>query len=257
MTVPWSLRYQDGINYLEKRREWIRDALKRQKKHSENAVLDGKSVGNIADGTSLNTLVSKIIFIEQPTMSGQLSVKIRTSHSEYPEAMGRLWYSIDRPMMLKQIIFPPEASQPGLRKVLVEVLREEAKVLLDMKISIFAEKYGFQYRRLTIKHNSSNWGSCSRAGNINLNLNLVRLPEPLCDYVLLHELSHLKEPNHGPGFHILLERLCRDNIKGLIAIGSTDAEKYKAWIDDDTISGKTLTPLNEVLSREVSSWRMV
>lgn len=110
VTIPWSLRYQDGINYLEKRREWIRDALNRQKKHSENAVLDGRSVGVIADGTSLNTLVSKIIFIEQPTMSGQLSVKIRTAPSESPEAMSRLWYSIDRPMMLKQIIFLPRRA---------------------------------------------------------------------------------------------------------------------------------------------------
>lgn len=130
---------------------------------------------------------------------------------------------------------------------------------------------------MTIKHNSSNWGSCSRAGNINLNLNLIRLPEPLCDYVLLHELCHLKEPNHGPRFHALLERLCLSNIRHLIDLGSPDAMKYRAWIDnldasDSSVSSTSssffllfkpsssrpsMTPLNEVLSREISKWRLL
>ena len=54
----------------------------------------------------------------------------------------------------------------------------------------------------------SNWGSCSELGNINLNLNLMRLPEHLRDYVMLHELCHLRHLDHGPEFHALLESLC-------------------------------------------------
>ncbi|MDY5407408.1 MAG: M48 family metallopeptidase, partial [Candidatus Cryptobacteroides sp.] len=103
-------------------------------------------------------------------------------------------------------------------------------------------------------------GSCSRAGNINLNLNLVRLPEPLCDYVILHELCHLKEPNHGPKFHAMLEQLCLDNLRRLAALGSPDARKYIPWIqaaDSETLSTCGLPPLDTVLSREISRWRMV
>ena len=57
---------------------------------------------------------------------------------------------------------------------------------------MLACRFGFKYARVFIKHNLTNWGSCSSKGNINLNLNLLRLPEHLADYVILHELCHLR-----------------------------------------------------------------
>lgn len=93
-----------------------------------------------------------------------------------------------------------------------EALRKEAKACLPGRVQYWAERYGFTYGKVFIKHNVSNWGSCSAKGNINLNLNLMRLEEPLRDYVILHELAHLRHPNHGPEFHALLDRLCRDGL---------------------------------------------
>lgn len=90
----------------------------------------------------------------------------------------------------------------------IEAMRAEAKRVLPARLSELAKKYSFEYNQVRIKHNVSNWGSCSRKGNINLNLNLVRVPENLRDYVILHELCHLRHPNHGPEFHALLESLC-------------------------------------------------
>lgn len=90
----------------------------------------------------------------------------------------------------------------------VERLRAEAKAYLPQRLSELAALHGFHYNCVRIKHNSSNWGSCSELGNINLNLNLMRLPEDLRDYVMLHELCHLKYLNHGPEFHQLLESVC-------------------------------------------------
>ena len=95
----------------------------------------------------------------------------------------------------------------------IEAMRAEAKRVLPVRLKELADEYSFEYNQVRIKHNSSNWGSCSRKGNINLNLNLVRLPEDLRDYVLLHELCHLHHPNHGPEFHALLETLCPDHRK--------------------------------------------
>lgn len=89
-------------------------------------------------------------------------------------------------------------------------LRKEAKAYLPERLAGLARQYGFVFNKVFIKHNRSNWGSCSTKGNINLNLNLMRLPEHLRDYVMLHELAHLRHPNHGPAFHDLLDRLCRD-----------------------------------------------
>ena len=93
----------------------------------------------------------------------------------------------------------------------VEALRKEAKAVLPGRLAYLASQYGFTYNQVRIKHNSSNWGSCSELGNINLNLNLMRLPEHLRDYVMLHELCHLKYLNHGPEFHALLESVCPDH----------------------------------------------
>ena len=89
----------------------------------------------------------------------------------------------------------------------VERLRAQAKEYLPSRLAFLAAKYGFVYNRVTIKHNRSNWGSCSTRGNINLNLNLMRLPVLLADYVLLHELCHLRHPDHGGDFHALLETI--------------------------------------------------
>ena len=93
-----------------------------------------------------------------------------------------------------------------------EALRKEAKAFLPGRLKYWAEQYGFTYGKVFIKHNVSNWGSCSAKGNINLKLNLMRLEEPLRDYVLLHELCHLRHLDHGTQFHALLDRLCRDGL---------------------------------------------
>jgi predicted metal-dependent hydrolase len=115
----------------------------------------------------------------------------------------------------------------------VEALRRQAKDHLPGRLSELAARYGFAYNRVTIKHNASNWGSCSTKGNINLNLNIVRLPQVLQDYVLIHELCHLRHPDHGHGFHLLLEHLLTDNIMKLL-------------------SDETLIPADMSLTRELA-----
>ena len=107
----------------------------------------------------------------------------------------------------------------------IESLRAKAKADLPPRLKAFADRYGFRYNRLTIKHNTSNWGSCSTKGNINLNLNLMRVPVPLQDYVMLHELTHLHHPDHGPAFHAELERLLADHFSRHL-----EEEAFKAFL---------------------------
>ena len=61
----------------------------------------------------------------------------------------------------------------------IESLRRQAKAELPPRLASLAARYGFTYNKVTIKHNATNWGSCSTKGNINLNLNIVRLPRVL------------------------------------------------------------------------------
>lgn len=97
----------------------------------------------------------------------------------------------------------------------IEAMRKEAKKLLPEKVKFWADKYDFHYNRIAIKNNISNWGSCSMKNNINLNLQLLRLPEELIDFVILHELCHLKHRNHGKEFHKMLDSLCNGREKEL------------------------------------------
>ncbi len=104
-------------------------------------------------------------------------------------------------------IFVPQKSdlqeigvQEKIRAAITEAIRKEAKEYLPGKVETLAKRYGFSYRKVFVKNAATRWGSCSRKNNINLNLHLMRLPEFLCEYVILHELVHTEIKNHGKKF---------------------------------------------------------
>ncbi len=109
------------------------------------------------------------------------------------------------------INYPPEleADNPELAKfakrLLDETLRREARQYLPVRISELARMHDFTFGKVTIRNNRSNWGSCSARNNINLNFKLMRLPDHLIDFILLHELAHTQVKNHGPKFWELLD----------------------------------------------------
>lgn len=126
-----------------------------------------------------------------------------------------------------QIICPPDVDFAGgnlqawLRKVIGEALRRRAKVILPPRLQMLSEKYNLPYKSVKINSSSGRWGSCSAQGDINLSYYLTLLPSHLIDYVLLHELAHTREMNHGEGFWMLLDgltdgkaRALREELKG-------------------------------------------
>ena len=78
--------------------------------------------------------------------------------------------------------------------------RAAARKFLVSRLDYLAGKYGFTYNRVFIRNQKTRWGSCSAKNNINLNVNLVRLPDELIDYTILHELVHTRIKNHGQKF---------------------------------------------------------
>ena len=89
-------------------------------------------------------------------------------------------------------------------------MRIEAEEYLPFRTSQIAEKLGFKYNKIFIKNNKTLWGSCSGKNNINLNLHLIRLPDYLIDYVIIHELCHTVEKNHGVRFWKLMDTILGD-----------------------------------------------
>jgi len=97
-----------------------------------------------------------------------------------------------------------------LRGCIEADLRALARDELGRRLHAFADDHGLKVAGLTIRNQRSRWGSCSRAGRIALNYRLVQMPVQVCDYVLLHELMHLKEQNHSRRFWRLVESACPD-----------------------------------------------
>jgi len=78
--------------------------------------------------------------------------------------------------------------------------RKEARKILVKRLDDLAAQYDFSYNRAFIRYQKTKWGSCSGNNNINLNARLIELPDNLIDYVILHELVHLKIKNHSKDF---------------------------------------------------------
>jgi len=95
--------------------------------------------------------------------------------------------------------------QIEIRKAIERAWRKEAKKYLPNRVKVLAAKHKFEYKNVSIKNAKTRWGSCSFENNINLNLHLMRLPDHLVDYVILHELVHTKVKNHGKDFWKLLD----------------------------------------------------
>jgi predicted metal-dependent hydrolase len=94
-------------------------------------------------------------------------------------------------------------------------LRKEAKRLLPNRTKQLAVKFGFEFYDIKIQSSKSRWGSCSRAKSINLSLYLMLLPAHLIDYVILHELCHTKEMNHGDNFWRWMDKVTDGKSKDL------------------------------------------
>ena len=83
--------------------------------------------------------------------------------------------------------------------------KEQARELVLKKIEKFNSIYQFKFSRVSIRQPKTRWGSCSSRGNLNFNYKLVFLPEPMVDYIVVHELAHFKKANHSHEFWELVE----------------------------------------------------
>ncbi len=89
-------------------------------------------------------------------------------------------------------------------------LRRLAGLELGPRLRALADQHGLSVAGITIRNQRSRWGSCSRQGRIALNFRLVQMPPFVSDYVLLHELMHLKQQNHSRRFWRLVQSVCPD-----------------------------------------------
>ncbi len=82
--------------------------------------------------------------------------------------------------------------------------------LVKEKLAVWNEHYDYTFNRVVIRNQRSRWGSCSKDGNLNFNYRILFLPESLQDYIIVHELCHLKEMNHSRKFWALMDKTIPD-----------------------------------------------
>ena len=100
-----------------------------------------------------------------------------------------------------------DRRRDDLKESVVAFYRNQAKLEFAPRVAFYCDELGLRYPSVTIAHQRRRWGSCSSRSGLRLNLRLLLCDDDLVDYVVAHEVCHLKEMNHGPHFHRLLESL--------------------------------------------------
>jgi predicted metal-dependent hydrolase len=186
---PWFASHKEVIGFVIQHTEWI---ITHQKKVAEKQIFYPV---NRSISTKKHTI--QLLQVEQ----GKLKAGIK----------GNLVVLT----IPEELDGKSEQVQGFIKKVITEVCRKEAKEHLPQRTSELATLHGFHFQKIFIKNLKSKWGSCSSTGNINLNLSLMLLPDHLIDYIILHELAHTREHNHGAGFWKLLNSITHNKAKEL------------------------------------------
>jgi len=118
----------------------------------------------------------------------------------------------------EQIITVPGAPE-HLPRRLADYLKAEARHEISLRARAKAETLGAAVKSITLRDTSSRWGSCNSAGRLSFSWRLIFAPESVLDYVVAHEVAHLREMNHGPRFWKLCAHLT-----------TADSAAARAWL---------------------------
>lgn len=192
LALPWGVPVAEGLGFLESKAEWIARAKEK---------IARKTPAPQPLGMPYSTR-SHDLWLD-PASTARVAVSVLpAAGADGEESRGRI-----------RITYPahrhytdPEVQQ-GIRKGIEMAWRAEARAILPGRTETLAAAHGFRYRSLTPRNTRTRWGSCSARDDISLSIKLMKLPDHLIDYVILHELCHTVHKNHGPRFHQLLDRI--------------------------------------------------
>ncbi len=104
-----------------------------------------------------------------------------------------------------------EQKQEGIRGILEKWYKQKARGIFQEKLDTWSGVMGLTYNQFRLKEQKTRWGSCSSLGNINLNWRAIMAPECVIDYLVIHELSHLRYLNHSQDFWSYVARYCPEH----------------------------------------------
>ena len=115
----------------------------------------------------------------------------------------------------------PTDHKAQIKKTIEGFYREKAEEAIRDRLDFFKDHYHFKFHKVTFRNQKSRWGSCSHKGNLNFNWRLIMAPIEVIDYVVVHEMCHLKEMNHSSRFWKLVEET------------QPDYKKTRKWLKEN------------------------
>lgn len=185
--APYFVRKSDIEAFLLEKNEWMNATLERLKREKNRA---DKEKIKLENGDELYYLGEKRILTVIREERKRAKVKC---------VMDRILLWV-----------PYEADYEYKKEQLEKWYRKQAAEIITKKAAAFAKIMSVQFEEIRIKDQKSRWGSCSSKGNLNFNWRIIMAPEPVCNYVILHELSHLIYMNHSEAFWETVKRYCPD-----------------------------------------------
>ncbi|MBQ3445558.1 M48 family metallopeptidase [Candidatus Saccharibacteria bacterium] len=128
--------------------------------------------------------------------SGRLAMSVPAHTSDF---LAKRFLNRNREMIREKLPLRDPKEQKA-RDYQKKVLMKKAREYLPYRLEYYAKLYGYEYDRCRLTHANTRWGSCSSTRTISLNIGLMQVPEPLRDYVILHELAHLNHMDHSKDF---------------------------------------------------------
>lgn len=182
VTIPKRVSYKEGEFFVINKKEWILKHLSKIRKIEDEQILFDES-------TLYRTKEHILIIKKSDRDKTKIGIVNNEIIVEYPSNQN----------------VHSESIQAEIKIGIIKALRIEAKKLLPRRVEELSYLFGLKYDRLFLKNLKSRWGSCSVRNNVNLNIHLMRLPDELIDYVILHELVHTIHKNHGKRFWAKLD----------------------------------------------------
>lgn len=128
--------------------------------------------------------------------SGRLSMSVPKYTSDF---LAKRFLNSNR-KVIREKLPVKDPSMQRARDYQKKILMKKAREYLPYRLEYYAKLYGYSYNKCRLSHANTRWGSCSSNRTISLNIGLMKVPEPLRDYVILHELAHLNHMDHSKAF---------------------------------------------------------
>ncbi len=128
--------------------------------------------------------------------SGRLSMSVP---KRTPDFLVKRYLDVNRERIREKLPINDPTTQ-RTRDYQKKILMKKAREYLPYRLEYYAKLYGYRYDKCRLTHANTRWGSCSSKKTISLNIGLMKLPEKLRDYVILHELAHLNHMDHSRAF---------------------------------------------------------